>query len=955
MKLPPSIRLFLSRVTPIRLVLAALLVFSVLYALAFVGIYREKHPYDAASEWIFQNAKPGSTILGPHWDDKVPLSIDGHHAPTTFHMEGPGMDLPFYERDTTEKITQLVNSIADADYIAFPTPRIQGSIPRLPIEYPHTTALLQLLWSENLGFKLVATFKSRPSILGLTFNDDLADESFSVYDHPKVSIFRNVEHLSAAELRSRVLAPNQYDSLPSLNEILLTDSSGRASPQRRASGWADAIRVLILVELLSLCCIILFLPVFDFASDRGWGVSKALGILALGLPAWLLSAAGVTLIHQSTLAVVVIALVAAAAHRWFWNRDIRQRLREAWASHGVVVELLFCATFLIYLGVRSLAPEIVGPDRMSGASLLGMFLRNGVIPPLDPWTAGVTVRYPYLGAFFVAMIAKVAGVSLATSYNISFALLGASVAAGIYSLVALLSSSRWWVAGTALAVVVAGNWQTFYELGIGRGQLSVNSTVVEVASGALAQGTFTPALMAWPLGVLFLFLIRGTLVSLPSGGTCSILPGVLAGVVFAAILGTSPFDAIVYGITALLIVIVSMAALYDEGKVRVSLTTKRIGVIGGAFVAAFAVVAWPYYTLSLPLLSLGARAVDADVPVATYAGLICCLGWGPAALAIFFGGVVLCVIGSDKPRRRTFLVLPLALAPWALLALAVIGGVARPSWGAVMMSTVVILCATLVRLPHRAATEESWLRGLVLGAGFFIPVCEVLGISLSGHVYDITLINLAAGAVLLLAFERLRTRTEGIPLSGALRGLSGLMAVVALSAVLCGFGAIYVVCTERHAASYSGSLNGSAFLDDLEPSDAALVRWLNRSIPGGALTVAAPGEHGARIAAHSGLATLIGWSEGRGVRSTTESALIRRSAADTLYATSAPQEAYSLLQGYGVDLVVVGPAERRRYPQSGLQKFDKHRDLFTKIYEVEGAAVYATAFSTLYPQVQSDQ
>ena len=65
--------------------------------------------------------------------------------------------------------------------------------------------------AEKLGFKLIKTFKNRPSFLGFTFNDDLADESFSVYDHPKATIFENVERFSDQALRHNSLRSLCHD------------------------------------------------------------------------------------------------------------------------------------------------------------------------------------------------------------------------------------------------------------------------------------------------------------------------------------------------------------------------------------------------------------------------------------------------------------------------------------------------------------------------------------------------------------------------------------------------------------------------------------------------------------------------------------------------------------------------------------------------------------------------
>ena len=117
------------------LALTFVMVFSLLYALAWVQLYLQPHPYRVASEWIFANIPQGSVLAGPHWDDRLPLSIPGKDAPRYFVMEGRDLELPFYERDTKEKLSILVRRMAKADYIVFPTARISDSIPRVPEEY----------------------------------------------------------------------------------------------------------------------------------------------------------------------------------------------------------------------------------------------------------------------------------------------------------------------------------------------------------------------------------------------------------------------------------------------------------------------------------------------------------------------------------------------------------------------------------------------------------------------------------------------------------------------------------------------------------------------------------------------------------------------------------------------------------------------------------------------------
>ena len=96
-------------------VLLFVLGFSVVYACAWIQLYFQVHPYKVASEWIFGNIPQGSVLAGPHWDDRLPISIPGKDAPRYFVMEGRDVELPFYERDTRDKLNIILRRASKAE------------------------------------------------------------------------------------------------------------------------------------------------------------------------------------------------------------------------------------------------------------------------------------------------------------------------------------------------------------------------------------------------------------------------------------------------------------------------------------------------------------------------------------------------------------------------------------------------------------------------------------------------------------------------------------------------------------------------------------------------------------------------------------------------------------------------------------------------------------------------
>lgn len=148
---------------------------------AFISIYRTEHPWITASNWMHDTLPADTPIAVEHWDRSLPL-YSAHRFPTT--------DLALYEVDSPEKITQLVDTLYDSSYIVIASNRIYDAVPNLPTRYPATIKYYDFLFAGQLGFTKVAEFNSYPTFLGITRVDQKADESFTVYDHPRVQIFK---------------------------------------------------------------------------------------------------------------------------------------------------------------------------------------------------------------------------------------------------------------------------------------------------------------------------------------------------------------------------------------------------------------------------------------------------------------------------------------------------------------------------------------------------------------------------------------------------------------------------------------------------------------------------------------------------------------------------------------------------------------------------------------------
>ncbi|MBI3973703.1 MAG: glycosyltransferase family 39 protein, partial [Chloroflexi bacterium] len=302
--------------TPAALALAAFVVIaSAAWSFAFTRVYTRPVTRHAASLWYYQNVPKGSVLANEHWDDPLPVPIPNYDPS---HYRGP--QLPLYDPDEPKKLETLVQMLSQADYINLTSNRLYGSIPRIPQRYPMTTEYYRRLFAGELGFKLVKTFTSYPTLGPWEINDDRAEEAFTVYDHPKVLIFQKQPDFSAEKVRQILLGaleenppihvtPAQVGRPNLLLPADLRDeyvSGGTWSESFRLEGWQNTLAPLtwwLALQALGLLAAPLVWRLFAHVPDRGYGVSKALGLLAVSWLAW--SLAGFRLLPWTRLTLLI--------------------------------------------------------------------------------------------------------------------------------------------------------------------------------------------------------------------------------------------------------------------------------------------------------------------------------------------------------------------------------------------------------------------------------------------------------------------------------------------------------------------------------------------------------------------------------------------------------------------------------------------------------------------------
>ncbi len=427
-----------------------------------------------------------SILATEHWDWAPPLRVDGHDPFGGMYRglssSGSGQ-LELYHADNLQKRADMLEWLDEADYIITGSNRLYASIPRLAPRYPLTMAYYEALFSGDLGFELVADFRSPLALGPFQFPDQEepfpipdaeyeyrpapisvpmppAEETFSVYDHPRVLVFRKTAAYSRVEAEA-LLPPSLLEDVvhvtarePEADEVQNAQFGPEMWAEQRAGGtWSamfnrqgvlnrfpglGAVAWYLAAAVLGWLAFPLLFVALPRLRDRGYGLARPMGLLVVSYLTWLAASLHFLPHTRWTIALMVVLLAAAgAAVGWRRRGAVRDFLRTRWRTIAVE-EGLFLLMFLVWIYVRTRNPDlwhpVVGGEKPMDFAYLNAVIKSTWFPPYDPWYAGGYLNYYYFGFVLFATLTKLLGIVPAIAYNLAIPLFYAMVGTATFSL-----------------------------------------------------------------------------------------------------------------------------------------------------------------------------------------------------------------------------------------------------------------------------------------------------------------------------------------------------------------------------------------------------------------------------------------------------------------------------------------------------------------------------------------
>ncbi len=181
---------------------------------------------------------------------------------------------------------------------------------------------------------------------------------------------------------------------------------------------------------------------FGKLSDRGYTLSRALGLLLWGFVFWSLCSLGVLQNHPGGISLSLALLTAVSlwagwgkwGEIWSWIKGHRRLLLTA--------EAVFLVSVLFLTMVRASDPNATGTEKPMELAFINAVMNSDRFPPHDPWLSGYAISYYHFGYILTGMLAKLTFTSGGVAFNLMLIFVFAMSAVGAYGVLYNLLSSH---------------------------------------------------------------------------------------------------------------------------------------------------------------------------------------------------------------------------------------------------------------------------------------------------------------------------------------------------------------------------------------------------------------------------------------------------------------------------------------------------------------------------------
>jgi len=159
---------------------------------------------------------------------------------------------------------------------------------------------------------------------------------------------------------------------------------------------------------------------FSGVRGKGYGFSKAVGILGVSFVVWTLAYLQVIGFTRVWITVFLLLLSGVS---WSIPRTRKAALSALSSKNDIweisFEECIFVLALFAWCVLKGIRPEINGEEKFMDFAFLNSLIRTDTLPAPDPWLAGSIINYYYYGQYIYAFITKFTGIAAGAAYSLS--------------------------------------------------------------------------------------------------------------------------------------------------------------------------------------------------------------------------------------------------------------------------------------------------------------------------------------------------------------------------------------------------------------------------------------------------------------------------------------------------------------------------------------------------------
>lgn len=685
----------------------------------------------------------------------------------------------------------------------------------------------------------------------------------------------------------------------------------------------------LLIVFLGIISLPLTVNICRNLPERGYSVSKILGILLLAYVSWVLSYALGYSRNEIMLSLFLVCVFSVVIYvKTKPTIDTKLLLRN---------ELIFGAVFLLFLIIRACNPEIHDGEKVSDFMVLNSILKSTSLPPHDSWLSGYKIdMYYYFGSFTIATLTKLIGIPSNIAYNLGMSLLPALAAVAAFGLGYNLTSDKKGGIAALFLLVFAGN---LYPAGVisahalnmttspwgnvpgimdywGPTRIIPN-TVNEFPYFSFIFGDLHAHVIAIPFVLMAMTFILNVYLSKKLSKIALVFLSLTLGSLFVF----NSWDYATYSALLVLALLIQPWKI-DGNKSREFFRDllKRSGIV----------IAVPILGLLMFIfffIDFHSSSIQGIKPVITRTALLNFL--------IIYDLFLFLIVSFLLIHLPEF-----SYKKWILAALSVVSVALYfvPDFQtlAVFVPLAFLTCIGVYFFYRNKDMNRLFISVMIALSLSILVFCELFYFDdlFSGRDERFNTVFKYYNQVWLL-FSIASAYAFYDIIEKKYRMKKAVLVILSILLVL---NSLYLFTgTFARTGEFSGgvSLDGIGFLKKADYGDYDAIIWAGRNLNGTQVILEAPGvsyKDDSRISAYTGIPTVVGWAGHEYVlRNNWSEISARIRDVDTIYDTEDHNEAMVLLRKYNVSYVYVGNKELGKYQQRGLQKFE-NTSYFEKVY-----------------------